>query len=370
MKKYLMTAFAVTLALVSCNKAEDPDSKQKEPQGPSAFEVLLPDDLEDIELNYEKQDNTLAFEWEAKESLTYEAVFSLSEDLSYPVFIELNNTGKDVLTHAHLDEMLKILGVKEYHAAEVWWAIQAKDANGSVLSEIRTMKLLRFMAPFTDPRDNETYRVVRVVDPLTGDAAVWLADNLRAKKYSDGTAVESTQIRFSEPAEDADDYHKEWCRLRGAYYSWSAAVRETAQAAAGQKVQGIAPEGWHIATRDEWIFLINNQPDNTVPAASMRSKDYWVETMTASCNNSCGMNVVSAGYIWDISKDDIIETETWASFWTSTEPKDGDVIPWTPDPANFPNQACVYSFGATDNGIAYYVYDKTRGFNVRCVLDE
>ena len=373
MKNYLIAALAVTLALVSCSKADKTDPNQNAQKGPAAFEVLLPDDLEDIKLNYEKQDKTLAFEWDAEESMSYEAVFSLSEDLSSAVSIALKNTGKDALTHSQLDDMLKKLGVKNYHAAEVWWAIRATDENGSSsFSETRSMNLLRFMAPFVDPRDNESYRVVRVVDPLTGDAAVWLADNLRASKYSDGTAVESSQIRFSTPADDADSYHKEWCRLRGAYYSWSAAVRDTKKAADGEKVQGIAPAGWHIATRDEWIFLINNQPDNEVPAASMRTKDYWVETMTVSGNNSFGMNVVAGGYIWTISDSTnaIIESETNAFFWTSTEPKAGDEIPWNPDPANFPNQACVYNFLSNDNAIAYYVYDKTRGFNVRCVLDD
>ena len=104
----------------------------------------------------------------------------------------------------------------------------------------------------------------------------------------------------------------------------------------------------------------------------MRTKDYWVETMTVSGNNSFGMNVVAGGYIWTISDSTnaIIESETNAFFWTSTEPKAGDEIPWNPDPANFPNQACVYNFLSNDNAIAYYVYDKPRGFNVRCVLDD
>lgn len=371
MRKYLLPAFAVILAAVSCGKESKPGDDSGKTQGPSGFSVFLPDDLEDIDLNYEKQDKTLAFEWEADETLDYSVQFSLSDDLSSPVQVALNNTGKDALTHAQLDGMLGELGVKPYHGAEVYWAVRAENGSGSVLSEVRSMELLRFIAPFTDPRDNEVYRVIRIEDPLTGDAAVWLADNIRASEYSDGTPVDQAHIRFSEPAEGADDYHKEWCRLRGGYYSWSAAVRDTKSAAAGEKVQGIAPEGWHVATREDWIFLINNQPDNTEPAASMRSKDYWIETMAAPCNNSCGMNVVSAGYIWTITEGHpIIEDEAWASFWTSTEPKEGDVIPWSPDPSQFPSQACVYSFNPGDNGIAYYVYDKSRGYNVRCVLDE
>jgi len=370
MKKYLLPIFAAMLAIVSCSK-ENGSGESGKPQAPKEFSVLLPDDLEDIELNYEQQDKTLKFEWDAVESQKYEVVFSLAQDLSSPVSVELKNTGKDALTHKQLDGVLEELGVKAYHAAEVFWAISASSEKGKTMSGVRSMQLLRFMAPFTDPRDGEVYRVVRVVDPLTGDAAVWLADNLRARKYTDGTAVDAANIRFSEPEDGADAYHKEWCRLRGAYYSWNAAVRNTQAAAAGEKVQGIAPAGWHIATREEWVFLINNQPDNNNPAASMRSKQYWDAAMAPECNNSFGFNVVSTGYIWTITAGhDIIEGEKWASFWTSTEPKEGDEIPWNPSPADFPNQACVYSFSPSDNGIAYYVYAKDRGYNVRCVLDD
>lgn len=368
MKKYLLPIFAAVLAIAaSCSKENKPEEQAK----PAEFAVLLPDDLEEIELNYEQQDKKLKFEWETGESLSYELLLSLSEDLTSPVTKSLDASGKDALTHADLDAVLGGLGVKAYHAAEVFWAIRATGENGATMSETRSMKLLRFMAPFKDPRDGEVYRVTRIVDAVTGLAYVWLADNLRAKKYTDGTEIPADDIRFSEPAEDANDYHKEWCRLRGAYYSWNATVRETAKASAGETVQGIAPDGWHIPTREEWIFLINNQPDNTNPAASMRSKEYWDAAMTVECNNACGFNVVSTGYIWTITAGhEIIESKINTYFWTSTEPKEGDIIPWDPDPAQFPTQACTYSFASNDNGIAYYVYAKDRGFNVRCVLDE
>ena len=40
----------------------------------------------------------------------------------------------------------------------------------------------------------------------------------------------------------------------------------------------------------------------------MRSKEYWDAAMTVECNNACGFNVVSTGYIWTITAGhDIIE---------------------------------------------------------------
>lgn len=69
------------------------------------------------------------------------------------------------------------------------------------------MQVQRIMA-FTDPRDGEVYRVMRLVNKY-GEETIWMADNLRTTKYSDGTPVAEGSYRFSVPAADADDYHKE-----------------------------------------------------------------------------------------------------------------------------------------------------------------
>lgn len=218
------------------------------------------------------------------------------------------------------------------------------------------MQVQRIMA-FTDPRDGEVYRVMRLVNKY-GEETIWMADNLRATKYSDGTPVAEGSYRFSVPAADADDYHKEWCRLRGAYYNWDAVVRDTDAAAAGKQVQGIAPDGWHIATRDDWTFLINNQPNNSQPAKYMRSSMYWDKSVEAlGCDNSCGLNIVAAGYIWTITvASHPINVETTnAYFWTPALSNDGG--------------AFVYEFRNGDNAIPTWSAPKERGYSVRCVLN-
>lgn len=321
---------------------------------PAEFAVKLPEDNGDIKLDYKPQ--TLAFEWEAVESLSYKTVFSLSEDLSSPVDLDLNSTGKDVLTHEQLDGVMAGLGVKDYHSAKIYWALRASNSSGSRLSAVRSMQIQRIMA-FTDPRDGEVYRVARIVNSA-GEETIWMADNLRATKYSDGTPLAEGHYRFSLPAADADDYHKEWCRLRGAYYSWTAAVRETEKAAVGETVQGIAPDGWHIPTQADWVFLINNQPNNSQPAKSMRTKDYWAADMKPECDNACGLNIVASGYIWTITEAShpINIEETQAFFWASSLADNGD--------------AYTYAFSTNDNGIACWPYAKDRGYSLRCVLNK
>lgn len=358
------------LAAVSCGGDSNDDGGGQ--KGPAAFSVLLPDDLEEIELDYKNQAKELKFEWEATEGVAYKVLMSLSEDMTTPVSIDLDASGKDALTHAQLDKALQDLGVKAYREGEVYWTIEGTKGGESVVSDARSMKLLRFYGPFTDPRDGEVYRVCRTVDALTGEYMVWLADNIRAKKYADGTAIPADQMRFMENAADASDYQKEWNRLRGGYYSWNATVRDVTAAENDEKVQGIAPNGWHVATREEWIFLINSQTDNSQPSITLKDSQYWNPNSTKPGNNASGFNAVAGGYIWEIANQENLqlEPEDHAYFWTSTMPKDGDVIPWNPPVADFPTQACVYDFIANDVALAYYVYSRTRGMQVRCVLND
>lgn len=362
----VLAIIALALVAASCDKVAKPEG----PKAPESFKVTLPDDLEELDLDYSNQSKTLDVVWETQEGASYKFVASLDETLVDTVCINLNNTGEDVLTHAQLDELLEQLGVKAYRRGEVFWAIEGNIQGLTTMSETRSMRLFRFYGPFTDARDGEVYRVCRVVNKESGDYMVWLADNIRATKYSDGTAIAATEMKFNVDAADASDKDKEWNRLRGGYYTWAATVRDVTAAESGQKVQGIAPDGWHIATRDEWIFLLNSQEDETKPLLSLIDKTYWGENALAY-NNKCGFNAVAAGYVWSVPNGDgIIENTQNANFWTSTMPVERDVIPWNPPASEFPNQACVYSFNFSEVGHSYYVYARDRGYSVRCVLDD
>jgi uncharacterized protein (TIGR02145 family) len=295
---------------------------------------------------------------------------SLSQDLSSPATVELDASGKDALTHAELDRILADLGVGAYRRGEVYWAIEGANEGGKVSSTARSMKLFRFYGPLTDPRDDEVYRVIRTTDPLTGDYAVWIADNMRATKYSDGTALtlNSDYAKFDTQDAAAGPLNK----LRGCLYTWPATVRDVAAVTSGKKVQGICPEGWHVGTREDWDFLINTQPDVTAPATSMKDPVGWASANDKGTNES-KFNVVPAGYIWEpVSANfaDILERETFTSFWMADVPVEGDEIPWSPPASEFPNQAYSYSIYGTDGYISLYVYNRERGYSARCVLND
>ena len=204
----LLTVFGL---MMSCDpKEDDIDPEVNE------ITVFLPDDLEEIELDYENPTKPLAVEWKTEEGLTYEFAVSLNEDMSNPASISLNSTGKDEVTHKQLDSIMAVLGVKIYNRAELYWVIKGKAGNNTGSSKSRIMELWRFMNPFVDPRDGEVYRVCKVVDKLTGDYWIWMADNMRCKKYSDGTALNiGNDVKFFPGSSTDSDHKKEWNRLRG-----------------------------------------------------------------------------------------------------------------------------------------------------------
>ena len=84
-------------------------------------------------------------------------------------------------------------------------------------------------------------------------------------------------------------------------------MRGTRGAEEGEKIQGIAPEGWHIPTKTEWDFLINACGDPTMPATILKEKSYWDPNAGDVGMNSIGFNMAGTGYIWSIPENDVIE---------------------------------------------------------------
>ncbi|MCK9507756.1 MAG: fibrobacter succinogenes major paralogous domain-containing protein [Pigmentiphaga sp.] len=326
--------------------------------------VYLPDDLEEFDLQYENQTKKLDFEWESEDGFNYAIAFSLDEEMNEVKTVDVGSVNSKSLTHLELDNLLDELGVKTYHRGEIFWQILGKKAKIEAVSEVRSIKLFRFFKPFIDPRDQEEYRVARVIDPLTGEYAIWLGDNLRAVIYSDGTPV--NEVKFYEPKEGEDE---SWTKKFGAYYTWNAVMKGNQGAEEGEKIQGIAPVGWHIPTKVEWDFLINCCDQGNGPATELKDKNLWNASATNVGTNSINFNMAGAGYIWTLTEHSVIEEFMTSYFWTATAPRAGDIFPWDPPAENFPNQAVTYGFNANDFGAALYPYDRTRGFSLRCVMD-
>ena len=170
------------------------------------------------------------------------------------------------------------------------------------------------LPPVTDA-DGNSYNIVQI------GSQIWMAENLRTTKLSDGTVInlvtsDSSWTTYSPSFKaycwyDNDPNNKD---IYGALYTWEAA-------------KGVCPAGWHLPTKDEWAILGNPAMLNNV--------------QFGGCRLEQGM---------------FLQNDFMSHWWTSTE------------------YAVGWAWNATqikENGDwGIYTGLEFRGYSVRCVKDK
>ncbi|MFC2135292.1 FISUMP domain-containing protein [Bacteroidota bacterium] len=171
---------------------------------------------------------------------------------------------------------------------------------------------------------------------------VWLKENIKSLHYSDGTPIPGVVCYDDDPA-NADIY--------GRLYTWQAAMRNSIQEGA----QGIAPDGYHIASDTEWNELENYLGGSGVAGGKMKEAGtaHWISP-NAGADNSSGFTALPAGEYDAHYTPNIYQfLNTGAIFWTST---------------NVTVTKAREKYLTHDSG-ACRIYDwyKTMKYSVRCI---
>jgi uncharacterized protein (TIGR02145 family) len=127
-----------------------------------------------------------------------------------------------------------------------------KNKNRLIGENIKFKVQLLSRGTFTDPRDGIKYKWVKIGDQI------WMAENLKAKKYSDGTPirlVQSNQSSHPTIARFRYKHKRSYAAKYGELYTWPAATRGKKSKSNPSNVQGICPDGWHIPSKNEWEQL-------------------------------------------------------------------------------------------------------------------
>ena len=207
----------------------------------------------------------------------------------------------------------------------------------------------------TDPRDNKTYKTVKIGDQ------VWMAENLNYAYLQPTEKRDSSSLCV-------DDLLKN-CEKYGRLYLWSAAMdsagvwSENGKGCGNRKkcsptypVRGVCPKGWHLPTLGEWSSLFSAVGGKSTAGIKLKSSSEWDND--ANGTDDFSFSALPAGYgdFYGICHGE----GKYAYFWSSTDNYEG-----------VQRMHLSAGGGYYDADGAYLDHgNKDDWFSVRCVKDD
>ncbi|MBW6502346.1 MAG: fibrobacter succinogenes major paralogous domain-containing protein [Bacteroidales bacterium] len=188
--------------------------------------------------------------------------------------------------------------------------------------------------------DGNIYKTVTI------GSQVWLKENLRTTKYSNGDPIPEVTIDaqwmiFASGAYCNYNNDPGFTDPYGLLYNWHA-VKDP---------RNICPSGWHVPSDSEWTTLIDFLGGEDVAGGKLKEKGtaHWISPNTGA-TDSYGFTALPSGYRF---AGDFNQPGYYAVWWTSTQKNLNDA--WIITLINSKTQSYLEN--------AY----KTDGLSVRCL---
>ena len=197
---------------------------------------------------------------------------------------------------------------------------------------------------FTDARDGREYKWVKIGNQ------VWMAENLAATKYNDGTAIplvtdNTAWKNLTTPGycwynNDEAGYKNTY----GALYNWYTVNTDK-----------LCPTGWHLPTDAEWTTLTDYLGSGSVAGGKLKEigTTHW-DSPNTDATNETGFTALPGGYRGDYGGTFNL-AGNHASLWSSTEMGSSLAFNRT--------LSCYGPY------VLAYLCNKSYGYSVRCVRD-
>lgn len=159
---------------------------------------------------------------------------------------------------------------------------------------------------FTDARDGQVYNWVRIGEQI------WMAENLKATKYNDGTPIPLVPINAS------------WIKLDSPAYCWYNNDEATYKDAYGAlynwyavNFPKLAPKGWHVPGDAEWTELTDYLGGTGDAGGKLKETGttYWTSPNTGA-TNEYGFTALPGG--WRVTDGSFNRLEYYTYWWSAT----------------------------------------------------
>ena len=178
---------------------------------------------------------------------------------------------------------------------------------------------------------------------------VWMTSNLDVNKFRNGDPI--PEAKSAEEWEKAGtDGKPAWCYYEndlansakyGKLYNWYAL----------NDARGLAPEGYHVPTDDEWTVLTDYLGGDTVAGTKMKSTSGWSEN--GNGRNESGFSGLPGGV--RENEGSFLGIGYGAVWWSASE--------------DSTNDAYYRYLILTDDNLFRHYYFKGKGLSVRCLRD-
>ena len=220
--------------------------------------------------------------------------------------------------------------------------MEVRDTGG--LSDSTTLELVvETVTGLITDIDGNVYQIIKIGDQW------WMAENLKVTHYRNGDAIpnvigHSVWSNLTSGAYASYDFIHDNIAIYGLFYNWYAI----------DDSRGLAPEGSHVPTQDEWQTLIDFLGGFPVAGGKMKEAGtaHWNSPNTGATNES-GFTALPGGYrpIWG----EFTHMGYLARFYSSTEE---DI-----------HRAQGRYLYFESSAIMRLALDKHCGFSIRCVRD-
>lgn len=279
MKKYIALMFIVSFAsfIAGCSKDGDDSSDDKKttaeaPAAPTQLTLLL------------TGFNEVSLTW--KDNSANEAGFKIERKTQNGIYKQVGIVGENVTTFKN---------------------------NGLITDSTYTYRVVAYNNAGTSAYTNTIE--VTMYTTVTVGGVTWMKENLNVEYYRNGDIIP----QVTDPNEWANLTTGAWCYYQnkssngvtyGKLYNWYAV----------NDPRGLAPTGWHVATKAEWVTITDFLGGETVAGGPMKSMDNWTAPNTGATNSS-GFTAVGGGA--RIADAAFSNLGVWGSWWTADQDTEG-----------------------------------------------